>query len=102
MRFTAALPISPTLIQVNTQNLLPGFGRINGFEVHVQDKHGGTINDLLSYTERLIAALNERPEISRAYTNFSLKYPQYRIEVDAALCKRRGVSPNDVLTALSG
>ena len=94
--------IANAKIQVNTQNLLPGFGRINGFELHVQDKHGGTINDLLSYTERLIAALNERPEISRAYTNFSLKYPQYRIEVDAALCKRRGVSPSDVLSALSG
>ena len=94
--------IANAKIQVNTQNMLPGFGRINGFEVHVQDKHGGTINDLLSYTERLIAALNERPEISRAYTNFSLKYPQYRIEVDAVLCKRRGVSPSDVLSALSG
>jgi len=94
--------ITNAKIQVNTQNMLPGFGRINGFEMHVQDKHGGTINDLLGYTNRLIAALNERPEISRAYTNFSLKYPQYRVEVDAALCKRRGVSPSDVLAALSG
>ena len=94
--------IANAKIQVNTQNMLPGFGRINGFEIHVQDKHGGTINDLLVYTNRLIAALNERPEISRAYTNFSLKYPQYRVEVDAALCKRRGVSPSEVLSALSG
>ena len=94
--------IANVKIQVNTQNMLPGFGRINGFELHVQDKHGGTINDLLGYTNRLIAALNERPEISRAYTNFSMKYPQYRVEVDAALCKRRGVSPSDVLSALSG
>jgi HAE1 family hydrophobic/amphiphilic exporter-1 len=94
--------IANAKIQVNTQNMLPGFGRINGFELHIQDKHGGTIDELLSYTNRLIAALNERPEISRAFTNFSLKYPQYRIEVDAALCKRRGVSPSDVLAALSG
>ena len=94
--------IANAKIQVNTQTMLPGFGRINGFELHVQDKHGGTINDLLSYTNRLIAALNERPEIGRAYTNFSLKYPQYRVEVDAALCKRRGVSPTEVLSALSG
>ena len=94
--------IANAKIQVNTQNMLPGFGRINGFELHVQDKHGGTINDLLGYTNRLIAALSERPEIGRAYTNFSLKYPQYRVEVDAALCKRRGVSPSDVLSALSG
>ena len=94
--------IANAKIQVNTQNMLPGFGRINGFELHVQDKHGGTVSDLLGYTNRLIAALNERPEISRAYTNFSMKYPQYRVEVDAALCKRRGVSPSDVLSALSG
>jgi HAE1 family hydrophobic/amphiphilic exporter-1 len=94
--------IANAKIQVNTQNMLPGFGRINGFELHVQDKHGGTIQDLLTYTNRLIAALNERPEISRAFTNFSLKYPQYRVEVDAALCKRNGVSPSDVLAALSG
>ena len=94
--------IANAKIQVNTQNMLPGFGRINGFELHVQDKHGGTIQDLLGYTNKLIAALGERPEIGRAYTNFSLKYPQYRVEVDAALCKRRGVSPSDVLAALSG
>ena len=94
--------IANAKIQVNTQNMLPGFGRINGFELHIQDKHGGTIDELLTQTNNLIAALNERPEISRAFTNFSLKYPQYRVEVDAALCKRRGVSPSDVLAALSG
>ena len=94
--------IANAKIQVNTQNMLPGFGRINGFELHIQDKHGGTIDELLGYTQKLIAALNERPEISRAFTNFSLKYPQYRVEVDAALCKRHSVSPSDVLAALSG
>jgi len=94
--------IANAKIQVNTQNMLPGFTRVNGFELYIQDKHGGTIQELYDYTNRLIAALNERPEISRAFTNFSLKYPQYRVEVDAALCKRRGVSPSDVLGALSG
>ncbi len=94
--------IANAKIQVNTQNMLPGFGRINGFELHVQDKHGGTIQELMDYTKKFIAALGERPEIGRAHTNFSLKYPQYRVEVDAALCKRRGVSPSEVLAALSG
>ena len=89
-------------IQVNTQAMIPGFGRINGFELYVQDKKGGTMEDLLAYTNRLIAALNERPEISRAFTNFSMNYPQYRVEVDAVLCKRHGVSPADVLSTLGG
>ena len=94
--------IANAKITVNTQNMLPGFGRINGFELHLQDKKGGTINDLMHYTNQVIHALNEREEISRAHTNFSLKYPQYRVEVDAALCKSHGVSPGDVLSALGG
>lgn len=94
--------IANAKIQVNTQAMIPGFGRTNGFELYVQDKKGGTMEDLLQYTNQLIAALNERPEISRAFTNFSMKYPQYRVEVDAVLCKRHGVSPSDVLTTLSG
>ncbi len=94
--------IANAKITVNTQNMLPGFGRINGFELHIQDKKGGTINDLMHYTNNVIHALNEREEISRAHTNFSLKYPQYRVEVDAALCKRHGVSPGEVLATLGG
>lgn len=94
--------ISNAKIQVNTQAMIPGFGRTNGFELYIQDKRGGTMNDLQTYTLNLIDALNKRPEISRAFTNFSMKYPQYRMEVDAALCKRHHVSPSDVLSTLSG
>ena len=94
--------ISNASIQVSTQAMLPGFGRTNGFDLYLQDKKGGTIEQLMQYTGQFIEALNERPEVSRAYTNFSLKYPQYRLEVDAARCKRQGVTPNDVLSALQG
>ncbi len=94
--------IANAKIQVSTQAMIPGFGRTNGFELYVQDKKGGTITDLFGYTNQFIAALNERPEISRAFTNFSLKYPQYRIDVDAALCLRHGVSPKDVLSTIGG
>ena len=94
--------ISNAKIQANTQAMLPGFGRTNGFELHIQDKKGGTIEDLQSYTNSLIDALNKREEISRAYTNFSTRYPQYRVDIDAVRCKQNGVSPSDVLSALSG
>ena len=53
------------------------------------------------YTALFIDSLNKRKEISRAYTNFNTHYPQYRVEVDAVQCKRNGVSPADVLSALS-
>ncbi len=93
--------IANAKIQVNTGAMIPGYGRTNNLEIHIQDKQGGTIDDLAKYTNLFIDSLNKREEISRAYTNFDNKYPQYRIDVDAALCKRNGVSPSDVLRTLS-
>lgn len=94
--------IKAASIRVSTQPMISGYGTSNGFELYVQDKKGGSIDDLLKYTNAFIDAVNRRPEISRAYTTFDTKYPQYMVEVDAALCKRNGVSPSDVLSTLTG
>ena len=94
--------ITGAKIRLSTRPMISGYGQNSGFELHVQDRQGGTTDELLTYTEKFIDAMNERPEISRAYTTFKTNYPQYLVEVDAALCKRHGVSPNDVLSVLSG
>lgn len=94
--------IKAASIRVSTQPMISGYGTSNGFELYVQDKKGGSVDDLLKYTNAFIDAINGRPEISRAYTTFDTKYPQYMVEVDAALCKRNGVSPSDVLSTLAG
>ena len=85
-----------------TRPMIPGYGVSSGFEVYVQDQKGGTTEDLLKYTRQFLEALNRRPEIGRATTSFDTKFPQYLVEVDAARCKRNGVSPSDVLSTLSG
>lgn len=85
-----------------TRPMIPGYGVSSGFEVYVQDQKGGTTEDLLKYTRQFLEALNRRPEIGRATTSFDTKFPQYLVEVDAARCKRNGVSPADVLSTLSG
>lgn len=84
------------------QPTIMGYGMGSGFELYVQDRAGGTIDQLQEYTNRFIAALNQRPEISMAYTSFDTKFPQYMVEVDAAKCKRANVSATDVLNVLSG
>ena len=94
--------ISGAKIRLSTRPMITGYGMNSGFDLYVQDKKGGDIEDLLKYTNDFIDGLNRRPEISRAYTLFDTKYPQYLVEVDAALCKRNGVSPSDVLSTLSG
>lgn len=94
--------IKSATIRVSTSPMISGYGMNNGFDLYIQDKKGGSVDDLLKYTNQFIAALNLRPEVSRAYTTFATKYPQYRVEVNSALCKRHGVSPSDVLNTLSG
>ncbi len=94
--------IKSAKILVFTRGMIPGYGVSSGFELYVQDQKGGSIEDLQRITNNLIAELNDRPEIARASTSFDTKYPQYLLEVDAARCKRNGVSPDDVLDVISG
>ncbi len=94
--------ISGAKIMAFTQPMISGYGATNGFELQVQDHQDRSIDSLMAVTNRLIAALQSRPEISRAQTSFNNRYPQYRLTVDAARCKLAGVSPSDVLSCLSG
>ena len=81
--------------------MIMGYGTSNGLETYVQDRKGGDIETLFSHTQKFVAALNKRPEIQSALTTFDTRFPQYLVEVDAAKCKRIGVSPSDVLDVLS-
>ena len=84
------------------QPTIMGYSTGSGVELYVQDRAGGDIETLKELTDKFIAALNQRPEIQMAYTTFDTKFPQYLVEVDAARCKRMGVSPSDVLSVMSG
>lgn len=81
--------------------MIMGYGMTNGLEIYVQDQKGGDIETLFSHTKNFVAALNARPEIQSAVTTFDTRFPQYLVEVDAARCKRAGISPSDVLDVLS-
>lgn len=94
--------ITGAKIIIFTPGMIPGYGASNGFEIHIQDQKGGTIEDLKTITDKVIMELSKRPEIARATTSFDTKYPQYLVDVDAANALRHGVEPGDVLNALSG
>lgn len=93
--------ITEARIMIFAQPMIAGYGVSNGFEVHVQDRSGGNVEDLLTHTRQFMDTLSRRPEIARAQTSFDTKFPQYMVEVDAARCKRNGVSPSDLLNTLS-
>lgn len=89
-------------IRASQSPMISGYGTGSGFELYVQDRKGVTTDELLRVTRSFLDSLNSRPEISRAYTTFDTKYPQYMVEVDAVRCLRSNVSPSDVLSTLSG
>ncbi|MDE7115361.1 MAG: efflux RND transporter permease subunit [Muribaculaceae bacterium] len=94
--------ISSAQVRASQSPMISGYGTGSGFELYVQDRSGRSTEELLAVTRAFIDSLNIRPEISRAYTTFDTKYPQYMVEVDAVKCLKSGVSPSDVLATLSG
>lgn len=81
--------------------MIDGYGRGGGFEISLQNLNGAPIRDFFEVSERFIEALNAREEISDAYSGYAIDYPQYRLDVDAARCKKMDVSPASVLNELS-
>ncbi len=94
--------ISDAQIRASQSPMISGYGTGSGFELYVQDRKGTSTDELLKTTRAFIDALNSRPEISRAYTTFDTKYPQYLVEVDAVKCLQNNISPSDVLSTLAG
>lgn len=82
--------------------MIPGYGMGSGFELYVQDKAGGDLNTFKETVNKLVAALNERPEIEMAYSAFETSYPQYWVDIDAAQCEQAGISPGEILQTLAG
>lgn len=82
--------------------MIPGYGMGNALELHMQDKQGGDVNTFFRTTQEYLGVLNQRPEIAMAYSTFDVRYPQWMVEVDASKCKRAGITPDQVLSTLSG
>lgn len=82
--------------------MISGYGTASGFSMYLQDTNGGDITDFYKVAVDFIAALNQRPEIGMAYTTYNVNFPQYMVDVDAAKCKRAGISPAEVLSTIGG
>lgn len=82
--------------------MISGYGTSTGFTMNLQDKAGGELTDFYNIYLQFIGALNQRPEIARAYSTFNINFPQYVVDIDAAKAKRAGISPSTILSTLSG
>ncbi|MDE6304301.1 MAG: efflux RND transporter permease subunit [Paramuribaculum sp.] len=82
--------------------MITGYSVTNGFELKMQDKTGGDINEFFTVVQTFLGALNQQPEIQMAYTTFNPTFPQYMVDIDAAKAKQAGLSPQTILSTLQG
>ena len=82
--------------------MIPGYSASSDIELNMQDKTGGDLNHFYDVVLDYMDALKARPEINSAQTTFNPNFPQYMLDIDAAACKKAGISPSDILTTMQG
>lgn len=79
---------------------LPGYGNVSGFTMQLQDKSGGSVDQLSGYVNQVIAAASKRPEIGRVTTTFQPSTPQVKVELDREKARTLGVPVDSVFQTL--
>lgn len=102
MLYAQTAAIKDARIMVFAPPMIPGYSVSSGFELNLQDKVGGDINNFFTVAQGFLGKLNQRPEIQYAQTTFNPTFPQYQLDIDAAKCKRAGISPTTILSTMQG
>lgn len=81
---------------------VPGFNNVDGLDIVLKDKTGGSISKLSNTSISFIGELMKRPEIAVAFTSFKADYPQLEMEVDDVKAEQLGVNVRDLLQTMQG
>ena len=100
MAYGATLP-DATVIAM-TPPMIPGYGMSSGVSLTMLDRTGGSLDKFFGETQKFLGALNARPEVAYAMTQYNASYPQYLIDVDVAAAMRSGTTPQAILATLQG
>ncbi len=68
-----------------------GMSISGGFEMYVQDRSGGKIENLSKYVNEIVSKANKREELQGVRTSLNPNIPQYRILVDIKKSKKQKV-----------
>lgn len=79
---------------------IPGLGSTGGFAFKLQDRSGGTPQELAKVAQDFTDAVRQRPEIGSVYSKFDPRTPAIRLDIDREKAKKLGVPINDISLAL--
>jgi multidrug efflux pump len=78
-----------------------GMSIAGGFEMYVQDRSGGDINELGDYVNQIIQKATQRPELMGVRTTLNANIPQYKMSVDIQKAKAKGVDVSEIYSTLN-
>ena len=79
---------------------ITGMSTTGGFESFIQDRSGGSVEQLGEKVQAFVEAASKRPELAGIQSTFSANVPQYYIDLDRTKTRALGVSVSDVFTAM--
>ncbi|HXU47645.1 MAG TPA: multidrug efflux RND transporter permease subunit [Candidatus Binatia bacterium] len=79
---------------------IPGLGNAGGFSLWLQDRSGGTVEDLSQNLQKFLAAARKRPELTGVNSQFSAATPQMYANVDRDKALKQGVQLSDIYQTL--
>ena len=88
------LPLPSTLLR------FPGLGNAGGFSFWLQDRSGGSVEDLDQSLQKFLQAARRRPELTGINSQFSARTPQIFATVDRDKALKQGVALGDVYQTL--
>lgn len=100
--FAYGATIKDASVLAMTPPMVPGYGMASGVSLTMLDKSGGSLDKFFAETQKFLAALNARPEVAYAMTQYNPSFPQYIIDVDVSATMRAGTTPQAVLSTLQG
>ncbi|MDR0666435.1 MAG: multidrug efflux RND transporter permease subunit [Campylobacteraceae bacterium] len=77
-----------------------GLSISGGFEMYVQDKTGGSLNDLKALADQIVEEAVKTGRLINVRTTFDNTYPQFKVEIDKEKAKAYNVGINDAFAAL--
>jgi HAE1 family hydrophobic/amphiphilic exporter-1 len=80
---------------------IPGLGSTAGFSFILEQKSGNSdIKAFEAVLQKFTGAVNQRPEIARAFSFFTARTPGYQLEIDREKAKKMGVQISAIASAL--
>lgn len=94
--------LADATVQFFTPPSIPGFGRVEGFEMQLLDRSSGNLKDLDEVANNFVGALMQHPEVAFASNSFSTNFPQLQMDINIPKAKEAGVPISSILSTLQG